>query len=60
MNQSYYESRANEKLNNLRNEGMMSQAYYRSRRAKTGLISKLPKLILVALIVVGLIQMFIR
>jgi len=60
MNQSYYESRVSEKLNNLRNEGMTSQAYYRSRKAKRSLISKLPRLIVVTLIVIGLAQIFIR
>jgi len=60
MNQSFYESRANEKLNKLRNEGMTSQVFYRSRRAKLNFISKLPKLILVALILVGIVQIIVR
>ena len=60
MNQSFYESKAREKLNNLRNEGMMSQSYYRSRSSKGNLISKLPKLIIFILGALGLIQMFLR
>ena len=59
MNHSYYEARAKEKLNALRKEGMMNQAYRRSRGTKAHFPSKLPKLILVTLIAVGLVQLFI-
>ena len=59
MNHSYYESRAKEKLNALRKEGMMSQAYHRSHSTKKHPSSKLPNLMLVTLIAVGLIQLFI-
>ncbi|HSM71840.1 MAG TPA: hypothetical protein VK851_09865 [Anaerolineales bacterium] len=60
MNQSFYESKASEKLNNLRNEGMMSQSYYRSGASKTSLLSKLPKLIVFILGALGLIQIILR
>jgi hypothetical protein len=60
MNQSFYESRSKEKINDLMKEGMTSQAYYRSRASKAGFLSRLPKLILVILGIVGLIQMFVR
>jgi hypothetical protein len=60
MNQSFYESRSKEKINDLMKEGMMSQAYYRSRISKAGFFSRLQKIILVILGIVGLIQMFVR
>lgn len=60
MNQSFYESSSKEKINDLMKEGMMSQAHYRSRAAKVNILSRLPKLILVILGILGLIQMIIR
>jgi hypothetical protein len=60
MNQSFYESRTNEKLNNLRKQGMMSQAYYRSRSSRAGFLSRLPKFIIVILGILGLVQIFVR
>jgi len=60
MNQSFYESRVSEKLNDLRKEGMMSQAHYRSRAPKRRLLSGLPSLILVILGILGLVQLFLR
>lgn len=59
MNQSFYESRSKEKINDLIKEGMISQAYYRSRASKANILSKLPKLILIILGILGLIQMII-
>lgn len=60
MNQSFYESRANEKLSKLRNEGTTSQDYFRSRASKANMLSKLPKLAIVVLIIWGLAQLFIQ
>ena len=60
MNQSFYESRSKEKINDFMKEGMMSQAYYRSRASKASILSRLPKLILVVLGIMGLIQLFVR
>jgi hypothetical protein len=60
MNHSYYESRSKEKLNDLMKEGMMSQAYSRSRSSKTNLLSKLPKFIIFILGALGLIQIILR
>jgi hypothetical protein len=59
MNHSYYESRSKEKLNDLMKEGMMSQAHYRSRSSKAGLLRRLPRFILIVLVIWGLIQMFL-
>jgi len=56
MNQSFYESRSREKINNRMKEGMMSQAYYRSRSSKAGLLRRLPRFILIGLVIWGLIQ----
>lgn len=53
MNQSFLESRSQEKVDDLMKEGMMSQAYYRSRGSKARFLSKLPKLILIALGILG-------
>jgi hypothetical protein len=58
MNQYFYESRSKEKINDLRNEGMMSQAHYRSGVTKIHL--RLPKLILIILGILGIIQMIVR
>jgi len=55
MNQSFLESRSKEKVNDLMKEGMMSQAYYRSRASKARLLSSLPKLIVIVLGILGLI-----
>lgn len=60
MNQSFYESSSKEKIKGLMKEGMTSQAYYRSRASKAGFLYRLPKLVLVILGIVGLIQMFAR
>ena len=59
MNQSFYESRSKEKINNLRREGMMSQAHYRSGATMTKILSRLPKLVLIILGILGMIHMII-
>ena len=38
MNHVFLEERSKEKLDNLRNEGVRSQKYYRSRNKKTSLL----------------------
>ena len=60
MNQSFYESSSKEKIDGLMKEGMMSQAHYRSGPSKANFLSKLPKLILVILGILGLIQILVR
>jgi hypothetical protein len=60
MNQSFYESRSKEKINDLMKEGMMSQAYYRSGTSKANFLSKVPRLILILLGILGLAQMILR
>ena len=56
MNLSFYESRSKEKINDILNEGIMSQAYYRSRDTKTSQLSKLPKLILIVLSILVIVE----
>ena len=51
MNQSFYEIRGKEKINDLRQEGMISQAYYRSRST---VHYRLPKLIAILIGILGL------
>ena len=60
MNQSFYESRSKEKINDLRKEGMMSQEYYRSGASKTNLLRRLPRFILIVLGILGVLQIIIR
>ena len=57
MNQSFYESRSKEKINDLMKEGMMSQAHCRSGTTKTKILSRLAKLVLMILGILGIIQM---
>jgi hypothetical protein len=56
MNQSFYESRSREKISDLRKEGMLSQAHYRSGATKTKILSRLAKLILIILGFLAMIQ----
>jgi len=60
MNQFYLESRSKEKVNEIMEEGLRSQAYYRSGVARTSLFSRLPKLILVILGILWILQMIVR
>ena len=60
MNQFFYEARGKEKVRELREEGMTSQAYHRSGASKAGILSKIPKLILVILGILGVFQMIVR
>jgi hypothetical protein len=60
MNQFFYESRAKEKVKNLMEEGMRSQSYSRSGAPKLGLVHGLPKLILVLLGILGVLQLVVR
>ena len=60
MNQFFYESRGNEKVKDLLNEGQRSQAFYRSGAPKLSLLRGLPKLILILLGILGILQLLIR
>ena len=60
MNQFFYESRGNEKVKDLLNEGQRSQAFYRSGAPKLNLLRGLPRLILILLGILGILQLLIR
>ena len=60
MNQFFYEQSAKEKLNDLRNEGQRSQAFYRSGAPKISLPPNLPKLILGLLSALGILGLLVR
>jgi len=56
MNQSFFELRSKERIQEVMNEGLTSQAHYRSLNSKPSLISKFPKFVLGILGILGLIQ----
>ena len=60
MNHFFYESRGKEKVNDLLNEGQRSQAFYRSRAPKTSLLNRLPKLILMFVGIVGILELLVH
>ena len=60
MNQFFFESRGREKAKDLMNEGMRSQAYHRSRASKGSLFSSLPKLFLIVLTILWVLQLVVR
>ena len=59
MNQFFYESRGNEKVKDLLNEGQRSQAFHRSGASKFGLLRGLPKLILILLGILGILELLV-
>jgi hypothetical protein len=59
MNQFFYESRGKEKVKDLMKEGMGSQAYHRSRAPKPSLLNGLPKLILILLGILGILELLV-
>jgi hypothetical protein len=60
MNQFFYESRGKEKVKELMNEGMMSQAQHRLGASKASLFSRLPKLILIVFGILGVLLILVR
>lgn len=60
MNHFFYESQGREKVRNLRQEGIRSQAFHRSGAPKLGLLRGLPKLILALLGTLGLLGLLVR
>jgi len=59
MNQFFYESRGKEKVRDLLQEGQQSQAFERSGAHKLGLLNGPPKLILIVLGVLGMLEFLI-
>jgi hypothetical protein len=60
MNQFFFESRGKEKIKDLREEGMRSQAFYRSGAPKLSLLRGLPKLVLALLGILGILGLLVR
>lgn len=60
MNQFFFESRGREKVREALDEGLRSQAYYRSGASRGNLLSRLPKLVLIVLVTLGILQMIVR
>lgn len=60
MNQFFYESRGKEKVKNLMEEGMRSQAVHRSGAPKLALLCGLPKLIVTLLGILGILALLVR
>ena len=60
MNQFFDESRGKEKVKELMNEGMISQAQYRLGASKASLFSRLPKLILIVFGILGVLLILVR
>jgi hypothetical protein len=59
MNQFFYETRGKEKVNDLMQEGMRSQAYSKSGAPKPSLLNGLPKLILIVLGILGMLELML-
>jgi len=60
MNQFFYESRGKERVKELMNEGLASQAQHRSRTSRASLWSKLPRFVLIGLGLLWIIQQVVR
>jgi hypothetical protein len=60
MNHYSYEMMAKEKVKGLQEEGMRSQAIYSSGSPKAVLLHGLPKLILVLLGILGILELLVR
>jgi len=60
MNQFFYETRAKEKVKGLMEEGMRSQAVRRSGVSKAGLAQNFPKIALMLLGILGLLEILVR
>ena len=60
MNQFFYETRGKEKVKNLMEEGIRSQALHPLRGTRSRILQNLPKLVLLVLGILGLIGMLVR
>ena len=60
MNQFFYESRGKEKIKDMMEEGMRSQAFHRSGAPKLGLLPSLPKLIFILMGILGIFALLAR
>lgn len=60
MNQYFYESRSREKIKGLMEEGMMSQSLLRSKTATSGVRRQLPRLAILILGILGILEVLVR
>lgn len=60
MNDFFYESRSKEKIKEVMEEGLRSQAYYRSGEPKPNLLRGVSKLILLILGILGVLELVLR
>jgi hypothetical protein len=60
MNHFSYEVMGKEKVKNLQDEGMRSQAFHRFRSPKLSLLRDRPKLILILLGILGILELLVR
>lgn len=60
MNHFFYETRSKEKVKEILDEGMRSQAYHRSRSHRSGLAHPAIKYFIAALVAAGVLILTIR
>lgn len=60
MNHFSYESISKQKVKDLLDEGQRSQAIHRSGAPKIGMMSRMPKLVMALLGILGLLSLFLR
>jgi hypothetical protein len=60
MNQFFYESRGKEKIKDLMDEGMRSQAFHRAGAPNLASLRGLPKLVLVVIGILGLLELLVH
>jgi hypothetical protein len=60
MNQFFYETRGKEKLQEIMKEGLVSQELHRSGANRYGFFQGLPKLIVIAVFILGVLSLIAR
>jgi len=60
MNQFFYEQTGKEKIRNLRDEGIRSQAFYRSGAPRFSRVLTVPRLSVTLLSVLGILALLLR
>ena len=60
MNRFFYESQGKAKIKDLMQEGMRSQAFHRSGASKLDSCRSLPKLILIVLGILGILELLVH
>lgn len=60
MNQFFFEQRAKENIKDLQTEGLRSQEFYRSGAPKPNSLRGMPKLILILLGILGILELLVR